>query len=105
MMLTTVLRFGYCFCCRECLRRSKRVMSLGYDDEVFEPRHPPTRGEMAVVIVDENDMESPSSCVCCMQSGALMRYSCGHVAVCPDCTSQLERCPLCRAPLPLPLNT
>ena len=103
MALTTVLRCGYCLCCRECLQRSKRVMSLGYDDDVFEPRS--TRGEMAVVIDESTDAEYPPGCVCCMQSGALMRYPCGHAAVCPGCTSRLERYPLCRVPLPLPLNT
>ncbi len=87
-----------CFVTAIVATRYKCTVASADDDvEIFS--HP--RCDMIVIVVDGSDAYPPY-CVCCAQESALtnlMHFPCGHTAVCPSCTMQLERCPLCRASL------
>ncbi len=42
--------------------------------------------------------------VCIEEKMWRMAYNCGHLTVCPDCDSQINVCPVCRAPITMRLK-
>ena len=53
----------------------------------------PAAGKPAYVAVDDNE------CVVCFDNGIDTIFrDCGHIALCHGCATQLDKCPICRAP-------
>lgn len=65
------------------------------------PSAPLLEGEQGAVSAPPLDQQFlESECVVCLDAGCEVLYlPCGHVCVCSRCSTSLESCPLCRAPI------